>query len=137
MSLRLQLSGGAEDRLMLGGPGDDEAGLRRAAGYTEEREIDRLGSGGRERDLGAVGAQGLRGDVAGGIKSRAGGSAFSVRAQRISVWDFAKGGGDLRQDRCRAGIVKKNPQRGTVRGALPPPMAPLPRAIHTGRHVSF
>ena len=79
----------AENRLMLGRPGDQ----RPAA--PEQREVDGLRAGGDERDLGSAGAERLRGQVSCAIQGGAGSPSFGMRAGRVPSRQSTQRVGDI------------------------------------------
>lgn len=105
MALRLKAPDRTQHGLVLGGPGDDRP-FRKATRGAEQRQVDGLGARCGERDLGAVGAEGLGGQVVGGIQRGARNSTFGVRARRVAVRNGLQRFANLGEDWRRAGVVQ-------------------------------
>ena len=122
MALGLQSARGAQNRLVLGRPGHDRARRGHPPRRAEQGQVHAFGTRRGECDLGAAGAEGLRGEVASAIERRPGRPAFSVGARWVALREVAKCGGDLGEDGRAAGVVEKN---SLQLRALAGPRAPL------------
>jgi len=109
MPFRLKPPRRPQHGLMLGGPGHHETALWQAPRGAQEGEVDRLGARAGERDLGAVGAERLRGKVAGTIERGPGGAPVRVRARGISFGQVAQRRPDLWEDWRGSRVVEIDP----------------------------
>ncbi len=107
MTVGLKSPSGAQNRLVLGRPGQDRAGRRHPPSHAEQGQVHGFGARGGESDLGPASAERLGRKVASAIERRAGGPALGVGAGWVAAREVAKGGGDFGEDGRAAGVVDR------------------------------
>lgn len=100
------MADGAEDGLVLGGPGHDRAGRSEAPAGTEDRQVDGFGSGGREDDLDGIDTERAGRHVARLVERRQGRPPLAVRTGGVAGRDVRQCLGDLGQDTGAGGVVE-------------------------------
>ena len=118
MSCGLEIPRGGDDGLMLGRPCEDGRLSREPMRCAEDREVDGLGAGGGESDLGAGGVQRGGEMVAGCVERGSGRPAFGMEARRVPAGDVGQRLGNFWECRGGAGVVEVHPVRGLPQARL-------------------
>ena len=118
VTFQLQASGCPERGLMLSRPRHQGSAGWEPASSTKHGQVHGFRTAGAEDDVASRDTQRSRGEIAGGVDSRASGAALSVQARRVSVGRPLAGTAGGGQDGSAAGVVQVQPRGRACRRLL-------------------